>query len=170
MRRPVLTFAICAVALLAASIGVGQATTIRGVGKFVTGRVHDDGTLTVGQTETILLSKMLPKTKFEVLVAPTVDTPGCGDKHPCISEAIAPAPGTPPFRTNGKGRASATFVVPATYEIQSLKPPFATQPASFVNGQSVAVGAFQIQRRHKQFKLGTAVEIALVEVTPPPAP
>ncbi len=143
---------------------------IPGFGKIVKARIRTDGVLTVGQPETVRVAKMPPKIRFDITIAPAMGAAGCDlEENPCEAN-VGSAPGTPAFRTSGKGRAQVTFVVPATYNVVSLKQPFGSQPASFVNGQSVGVGAVAFRTRHHNTTIALASASAVIEVPAPPTP
>jgi hypothetical protein len=169
MRRVVFAVVVCGVAVLVGTAGAGAAGKAHKV-KVFHGRIQTDGVLTPGQPETISVSKVFRKFKVLVSISPPDGAPGCSGSRFCFSEDIAPAPGTPAFRTDGKGRATLTFVMPSTYEVFDLKHIF-TSPKSvgFVNGQIVEIEAGNLRTRHRRFEISSATASAVIE-TPPPAP
>jgi hypothetical protein len=170
VRRLLIASVVCVAALAVGATGAAHAVRIKGVGKILKARIYTDGVMTVGQLETVQLAKLPPKVKFDVGLAPTLGTGGCDrDVHICSSD-IRPAPGTPPFRSSGKGRAQVSFVVPSTYDIFTLKRPIShpDQTATFVNGQGVRVATLAIRWRHHKLTLATGTTSAVIEVPPPP--
>ena len=170
MRRLIVASVVCGAALAFGVAGTAHATRLKGVGKVVKARIYTDGVMTVGQVETVRLAKLPPKVKFLILFAPTLGTGGCDrDVHICGSE-IQRAPGSPPFRSSGKGRAQVSFVVPSTYDIFTLKRPILdpNRTVSYVNGQSLEIGALAIRWRHQKLTLATGHTSAAIEVPPPP--
>lgn len=107
---------------------------------FLKGRVLSDGIVTPGQPETIAVSHMPPRTNVRVVVEAPPTTPQCGEMYFCDPAPTSPAPGTPPYRTSGKGNALLTFVMPDTYYLETDPfHPTQRQPVKFANGQSVHI-------------------------------
>ena len=86
---------------------------------FLKARVVSDGVVTPGQPETISLSRLAPKARVDVFVEAPPITIQCGELYFCDPAPAAPAPGSPPFRSDKKGRATLTFVMPDSYYIES---------------------------------------------------
>jgi hypothetical protein len=171
VRRVVFAVVVCAAAVLVGTGGAGAAGKVPKL-KILHGRVQTDGVLTVGQPETISVSKVFRKFKVLVSVSPPDGAPGCTGSRFCGSEGIPPASGTPAFRTDGKGRATLTFVTPSTYEVFDINHIFSSPTSvNFVNGQNVVIGAGSIRTRHRRFEIASASASAVIEVpSPPPAP
>jgi hypothetical protein len=129
---------------------------------FFKARVVSDGLVTPGQLETIAVSHMPPRTKVRVLIEPPPTTPECGELYFCDPAKTTPAPGHPPYRTSGKGRALLTFVMPSTYFVET--DPFRPEEGyvqTFADGQAVHIdvdGARRFKRvRRVGFGFGRAV-------------
>jgi hypothetical protein len=140
-RTALASAAILASALALLSIGLGSAEAKRHV-KFVflKARVISDGYVTPGQTETISVSRLAPKAQVEVLIEPPPITIQCGELYFCDPAPATPAPGSPPYRSNKKGRAQLTFVVPDTYWVESDPfNPKIRQPVKFMDQQRVHI-------------------------------
>jgi hypothetical protein len=141
------------------------------------GKLATDGVLTVGQPETVQVTKLPPRVKLRLEISPPL-TGSCGnfDKFICISAApIPPVPGTPAFRTNGKGRATLTFSMPDHYDLLNSRNLVDRTPVAFPNGQGVVVVASGIHRErlhgHKELIFAFAQSGAVVETArPAPAP
>jgi hypothetical protein len=168
VRRVTFAIVVCGVAVLVGTAGAGAAGKARKV-KVFHGRMHTDGVLTPGQPETISVSKVFRKFKMIVSISPPDGGPGCSGSRFCYSENIGPAPDTPAFRTDGKGRATLTFMVPTTYQVFDIKHIFESpMSASFANGQAVEIGAGNIRTRHRRFEGASARAPAVIEIPPPP--
>ena len=142
----------------------------------VHGKARTDGTLTVGQQETLTVTKLPGKFKLSASVSPpsaAADT--CFSfKVPavCEPEPLFRAPGTPRFRSSKKGRATLTFVMPPGYEYTNFKDPLQSHPIYFVDGQAVHVEVDVTYREVRKGKLAQITSeaddvIAVVEVPPP---
>jgi hypothetical protein len=142
------------------------------------GKLATDGVLTVGQPETVQVTKLPPRVKLRLEVTPPLTRGSCADFDVsiCISAApIPPVPGTPPFRTNGKGRASITFSTPDHYDLLNARNLVDRTPAAFTNGQGVIVTASGIHRERlhgrKELIFAFAQSGAVVQTAQPvPAP
>ena len=64
----------------------------------------------------------------------------CGEKYFCDPAPAVPAPGSPPFKADGKGRAVLTFVMPDSYflETDPFNPKIRT-PVAFSDQQRVHI-------------------------------
>ena len=103
-----------------------------------------DGVFTVGQAETITVAKMLRKVKVSVTVEP--DGPECSSiEVACFDAQTHPAPGTR-FRTNARGQAMLSFVMPSSYR-QFREPDLTLPSVAFTNGQPVTLFASAMHRR-----------------------
>jgi hypothetical protein len=107
---------------------------------FLKGRVFSDGTVTPGQLETISITRFPPRTRVHVVVEAPPTTPQCGEIYFCDPAPTSPAPGTPPYRTSGKGAAVLTFVMPSQYYVETdpFRPTNRTA-VNFANGMSVHI-------------------------------
>jgi hypothetical protein len=107
---------------------------------FLKARVLSDGVVTPGQPETISISRMAPRARMKVFVEAPPTTLQCGELYFCDPAPTSPAPGTPPYRANGKGKATVTFIMPSTYflETDPFNPKVRT-PVTFADGQSVHI-------------------------------
>jgi hypothetical protein len=122
---------------------------------FQKARVVSDGFVTPGQLETIGVSQMPPRTNFRVVVEAPPTTPQCGEKYFCDPAPTSPAPGTPAYRTSGKGRALVSFVMPSQYYLETdpFRPAQRT-PVDFANGQSVHIDVEGARtRKHKRQRI-----------------
>jgi hypothetical protein len=107
---------------------------------FLKARVVSDGVVTPGQLETISISRMAPRAAVKVFVEAPPTTLQCGELYFCDPAPTSPAPGSPPYRANGKGKAQLTFVMPDTYFLETDPfDPQVRQPVTFANGQSVHI-------------------------------
>jgi hypothetical protein len=164
MKRVFIASALCTAALLAGAAGAASGNPRHPI-RIHTGKLQMDGVLTVGQPETIFVSKLLPKTKVALAVAPTPNTAGCSFPVFCFTETIHPTAGG---RTTGKGRAAITFVVPSTYKIFNIKFPTQPQTGTFTNGQAAQVLVTTFRRRHRRIAGASVTGNAVMEVPPPP--
>ena len=140
------------------------------------GKIHTDGTLTVGQQETLTVTKLPGKFRLQGFVSPPPTATECQQFNAvfCESEPLFRIPGTPRFRSSKKGRAALTFVMPPGYQVTNFKDPLKSHPVYFINGQTAHIDVFVTyrERRHGRLAEITSVAdsaIAVVEV-PPPAP
>jgi hypothetical protein len=160
--------AVLACSLLAA-IGPQAASAGKPKVVFFKVRVSSDHIVVPGQLETISISRMPPRTSLKVFIEPPPITPQCGDLYFCDPAPTAPAPGAPPYRTNGKGRALLTFVMPSTYWIQ--RDPFLPgdrREVTFAHGQAVHIDVLGAKRRKRARLEGFGFSRAVVQL--PPAP
>jgi hypothetical protein len=172
---------VCASLIVAAvaQAASGPSSNPFGPGQFKKGKVKTDGTLTVGQQETALV-KAAPGTKFKAEIDPPRGAPICNQfdfKHFafCSPQPVFPVAGSPRFRTNRKGRASITFVMPPAYEYLDLDNPIQSRPITLIDGQSIGFGVNGIRVIKKPnetdtFEFGLASTSAIVQVLPTPAP
>jgi hypothetical protein len=119
---------------------------------FMKARVVADGIVTPGQQETISVSNLPPKSPIDVFIEPPPTTPQCGEFYFCDVVGVPPAPGTPLFRTNGKGRATLTFVMPSSYFVETdpFHPRMGTE-VHWMNGQAVHIDV-QGRKRTKRVR------------------
>jgi hypothetical protein len=127
-------------------VAAAQAATVQPLagGKikvvFAKGQVLSDGFVTPGQLETVAVSGMPPRVRLKAAIEPPPTTPQCGEFYFCDFAPFGPAPGTPPFRSSGKGRALLTFVMPSFYYLETdpLRPK-QRMPVTFANNQRVHI-------------------------------
>jgi hypothetical protein len=134
------------------------------------GTMATDGVFTAGQEETITVAKLLRKVKVSVTFWP--GGPECSSiEVVCFDAPAQPAPGAR-FRTNGRGQATLTFVVPSSYR-QFRESDFTEPIVPFTNGQPVTVFASSTHRRRhgRRSKLiwAGAKAQGTIEVPAPPA-
>lgn len=140
------TLAALALALIPVASGIAGPTAAHVSSKkqlkfvFLKARVVSDGFVTPGRLETISISRMAPRAKVKVFVEAPPTTLQCGELYFCDPTPTSPAPGSPPFRANGKGKAQLSFVVPDTYFLETDPfDPNVRTPVTFANGQSVHI-------------------------------
>ena len=122
---------------------------------FFKAHVVSDGLLAPGQPETVTVRGMPPKTRFQMAIEPPPITLQCGQFFFCDVALAHPAPGSPPFRTNKKGKAVVTFVTPTTYNI-STDPfdPSTRTSVAWANGQRVHIDVQGVKRLKLKRKIG----------------
>jgi hypothetical protein len=143
---------VAAVALLAGGLivsAVAGATTpvdLSSKGKhrtkfiFLKARVVSDGFVTPGKPETITISRMAPKGQIAVFIEAPPTTIQCGELYFCDPAPAAPAPGSPPFVADKKGRATLTFVMPDSYYLETDPfNPKVRQPVTFADQQRIHI-------------------------------
>jgi hypothetical protein len=167
--------AVCSVAVLipaAAGIAGHHGPTATQSAKkkvkvvFLKGRVFSDGFVTPGQPETVTITRMPERTRLKAAIEPPPTTPQCGEFYFCDFAPVGPAPGTPPFRTNGKGRATITFVMPSTYNIASDPfDPASRHPVTWMNGQAVHIDVEGTKRLPRVKKAGFGFGRAVVKLS-----
>jgi hypothetical protein len=172
------TIALAAVGLAAVSIGAAGAgaapssPSAQPLAKkkvkvvFFKARVGSDGFLTPGRAETVTVLKMPAKTQFKLAIEPPPTTMQCGQLYFCDLAPAPPAPGSPPFRTDRKGQATVTFVMPTTYNI-STDPfdPSTRRPVTWANGQRVHINVQGVKRLPKKRKVGFGFGRAIVQTS-----
>lgn len=128
---------------------------------FLKAKVGSDGFVTPGQPETISISRMAPKARIAVFIEPPPTTLQCGELYFCDVAPAAPAPGSPPFVSNAKGRAVLTFVMPDSYYLETdpFNPKVRT-PVTFMDQQRIHIdvqGTSKIKHvRRESFGFGRA--------------
>jgi hypothetical protein len=106
------------------------------------GKVHTDGTLTVGQQETISVTGLPGKHRLSAFISPPPTASTCFDFETdgfCAPQPLFRVPGTPRLRSSRKGRGTLTFVMPPAYEFMDFGNPLNSHPIVLVNGQTVHV-------------------------------
>jgi hypothetical protein len=133
---------------------------------FLKAKVGSDGFVTPGQPETISISRMAPKAKIAVFIEPPPTTLQCGELYFCDVAPAAPAPGSPPFVANAKGRAVLTFVMPDSYYLET--DPFNPQvrtPVTFMDQQRIHIDVQGTSKtkhvRRESFGFGRATVLLL---------
>jgi hypothetical protein len=129
-------------------------------------RVRSDGFVTPGQPETVAISKMPARTRFRMAIEAPPTTLQCGQIYFCDLAPVSPAPGGPPFRTNRKGRAVVTFIMPSTYNIATDPfDPSTRRPVAFANGQRVHIDVQGVKRVKRVKKVGLGFGRAIVQTS-----
>jgi hypothetical protein len=129
-------------------------------------RVASDGYLTPGQPEIVAVTRMPAKTTFKMAIEPPPTTLQCGQFYFCDFAPVSPAPGAPPFRTNGKGQAVVTFVMPTTYNIATDPfDPSTRRPVAWADGQRVHINVQGVKRKHRLRKVGFGFGRAIVQTS-----
>jgi hypothetical protein len=139
-------------------------------------KVRTDGTLTVGQQETLYIKGIPRKPKLRNLsafIGPPDSATGCfvSFEAYCYPEPLFPVAGTPRLKASKKGRASLTFVMPPGYEFIDTRDPLKSHPVTLINGQAVHAQIEGTQLSNGILftsQIGRA--IAAVEVPPAPSP
>ncbi len=134
---------------------------------FLKARVVSDGVVTPGQLETIQVSRLAPKAPIKVFVEAPPITLQCGELYFCDPAPTSPAPGTPPYRSSGKGRATLTFVMPSEYylEIDPFKPS-QRQPVKWMNGQAVHIDVAAATKTKRVIRQSFGFARAVVQLPP----
>jgi len=131
---------IAAATAVAGTLPNGLSSTGKVKFIFLKARVVSDGFVTPGQPETISISRMAPRARIKVFVEAPPTTLQCGEFYFCDPAPTEPAPGTPPYRASGSGKAQLTFVMPSTYYIETDPfDPRVRQPVTFAHGQAVHI-------------------------------
>jgi hypothetical protein len=148
-----------------ASVGTSDAVAKKRVKiVFFKARVTSDGFLTPGQNETVAVSDIPAKTEFKMAIEPPPTTIQCGQFFFCDVAPVAPATGSPPFRTTAKGEAVVTFVMPTTYNIATDPfDPASRRPVAWADQQRVHIDVQGVKRRHKVRKIGFGFGRAIVQ-------
>jgi hypothetical protein len=173
--RPVLAAAATALAcaLIPAATGIAgtppNGLSAKGTIKFIflKARVVSDGYVTPGQLETISISRMAPRARIKVFIEAPPTTLQCGELYFCDPAPTSPAPGTPPYRSSGNGKATLTFVTPSTYYIETDPfNPRVRQPVTFANGQSVHIDVLGASTRKRVRRESFGFARAIVQLPP----
>jgi hypothetical protein len=133
---------------------------------FFKGRITSDGFLTPGQAETVTVFHMPPRTNFKMGIEPPPITLQCGQFYFCDIAPALPAPGSAPFRTDKKGVAVVSFLMPSTYNIapDPFNPKTRT-PVAWANGQRVHIDVQGIKRLPNKRKFGFGSSRAQVQTS-----
>jgi hypothetical protein len=168
-----------AAALAGSSAVVDVGTSIPGN---VHGKLHTDGTLTVGQQETISITKLPGKFRLAAFVEPPQPTTAgpspCLDFENfafCVPQPLFRVPGTPRFHSSRKGRGTLTFVMPPGNEFISFSDPLQSHPVYFTNGQTVEIDVDTTvkHRDRRGHRVGVTFPVGLVRAVvevPPSSP
>jgi hypothetical protein len=131
---------------------------------FFKGRVLSDGFLTPGQTETVSVTHMPPRTHFKLAIEPPPITLQCGQLYFCDVAPVSPAPGSAPFRTDKRGEVLVSFVMPSTYNIATDPfDPSTRRPVTWANGQRVHIDVEGVKRLPHKRKIGFGFGRAAVQ-------
>jgi hypothetical protein len=153
--------------VLVAAIGAGAASARKPRVLFQKARVVSDRIVTPGQLETIAVSRMPPRARVRVLIEPPPTTPECGQLYFCEPVRTSPAPGSPPYRTSGKGRALLTFVMPSSYFVETdPSRPSERRLVNFADGQAVHIDVDGARRFKRVKRVGFGFGRAVVELPP----
>jgi hypothetical protein len=107
---------------------------------FLKARVGSDGFVTPGQPETISITRMAPRAPIHVFLEAPPTTIQCGELYFCDPAPAGPAPGSPPFVANKKGRAVLTFIMPDSYYLETDPfNPKIRQPVAFADQQRIHI-------------------------------
>jgi hypothetical protein len=129
-------------------------------------RVISDGFLTPGQRETVAVTHMPQKTVFKMAIEPPPITLQCGQLYFCDVAPVTPAPDSSPFKTNKKGQALVSFVMPSTYNIATDPfDPATRHPVTFANQQRVHIDVEGIKRLPHKKKIGFGFGRAIVQTS-----
>ena len=127
-------------------------------------RVASDGFVTPGQPETVTVSHMPRRTNFKMAIEAPPTTLQCGQFYFCDLAPVRPAPGSPPFRTDSKGEAVVTFVMPSTYNVATDPFDPATRRAvAFADDQRIHIDVQGVKRKHRVKKIGFGFGRATVQ-------
>lgn len=137
-------------------------------------QVRTDGTLTVGQQETLYVTRVprRPKMRIAAYISapPTASNCFASFDAYCAPEPLYTVPGTPRLKASKKGRATLTFVMPPAYEFLDLDDPLRSHAVTLINGQTVHVDMEGTMRRgNTTFTADVGHAIAVVEVPQAPA-
>jgi hypothetical protein len=156
-----------ACATLAAALGAPSASAGKTKSVFKKAQVVSDGIVTPGQLETITASRLPPRARLKVLIEPPPTTPQCGQFYFCSRAPTSPAPGSPPYRSSGKGRALLTFVMPSSYFISNDPfPPREGRFVDFAHGQAVHIDVQGARRSKRVRRVGFGFSRAVVQLPP----
>jgi hypothetical protein len=135
--------------------------------KFSKVRVFSDHSLTPGQQEWVTVAKLPPQTKLKVAIEPPPTTPQCGQYYFCSSVRVFPVPGTPAYRSSGRGRATISFVMPRRYTIQSDPfRPSTRESVAFADGQAVHIDVLGMKKTREATRVGFGFGRAVVYIPP----
>jgi hypothetical protein len=166
-RRIAVPAAAIACAILATAIAAPSRSAGKPKRVFVKARVVSDRVITPGQLERITASRLPPRARLKVLIEPPPTTPQCGQFYFCSRAPTSPAPGSPPYRSSGKGRAVLTFVVPSSYFITNDPfPPREGRFVDFANGQAVHIQVQGARRSKRVRRVGFGFSRAVVQLSP----
>ena len=127
-------------------------------------RVASDGFVTPGQPETVTVSHMPRRTDFKMAIEAPPTTLQCGQFYFCDLAPVRPAPGSPPFRTDSKGEAVVTFVMPSTYNLATDPfDPSTRRPVAWANDQRIHIDVQGVKRMPRVKKIGFGFGRATVQ-------
>ena len=135
--------------------------------KLLKGRVSSDFSVAPGQQEWVTVRKMPPRAKFRLLIEAPPTTPQCGQYYFCRAVRVFPVPGTPGYRTSGKGTAAVSFVMPSGYVIQANPfKPSTKQFVTWMNGQVIHINVLGEKRTKRARLFGFGFGRSIVQVPP----
>ena len=159
-----------AVAVACASTGIASPQPTQPLEKpkvkfrFLKGKVLSDGYVTPGKLETIAVSNYPPRTRLKVFIEPPPTTPQCGEMYFCDPAPTTPAPGYPPYRSSGKGKALLTFEMPSTYYLETDPlHPAQRQAVTFANNQRVHIDVEGVRRQKRVRKVAFGFSRVIVQ-------
>ena len=115
---------------------------------FLKARVFSDGVVIPNQPETIGITGLPARSDFQVFLEPPPVTEQCGNFYFCDVADTVPAAGTPAYRSDGKGKATVTFVTPPSYFVETDPfHPHVGMQVNWMNGQAVHIDVQATQRR-----------------------
>jgi hypothetical protein len=177
-RRAAAVGAVCIAALVVALPGSAGAATgdsfFPRFPHFPHVKVRTDGTLTVGQQETLYVKGVPRRPKLKNLsayISPPDSASGCfvSFEAYCAPEPLFPVAGTSRLKASKKGRARLTFVMPPAYEFLDMRDPLNSHPVTLIDGQAVHAEVDGTQRSGGiDFTAPIGHAIAVVQVLPPP--
>ena len=127
-------------------------------------RVASDGFVTPGQPETVTVSHMPRRTDFKMAIEAPPTTLQCGQFYFCDLAPVRPAPGSPPFRTDSKGEAVVTFVMPSSYNLATDPfDPSTRRPVAWANDQRIHIDVQGVKRKPRVKKIGFGFGRATVQ-------
>jgi hypothetical protein len=140
------------------------------------GKLHTDGTLTVGQPETLTITKLPGKFTLNADVQPPPTASECFNFNIdafCEAEPLfAVGTGRTRFKSSRKGRATFTFTMPPGYEFTNFKDPLQSHPVYFVNGQTAHIEVdvtYVARRRGRLAEIISPADTVSAVVEVPPA-
>jgi hypothetical protein len=166
------SIAALACALIPATTGMASGAPPNGLAAngglkfiFLKARVISDGYVTPGQPETISVSRLAPKARVDVFIEAPPTTIQCGELYFCDPAPAPPAAGSPPFRSNRKGEAVLTFVMPDTYylEIDPFNPKI-RQPVKFADQQRVHIDVQAVSKTKRTKRVSFGFARAIVQL------
>ena len=164
------TIALATLALTVGFVGTAAAEPAQPLAKkrtkivLLKTRIASDGFVTPGQPETVTVSHMPRRTNFKMAIEAPPTTLQCGQFYFCDLAPVRPAPGSPPFRTDSKGEAVVTFVMPSTYNLATDPfDPSTRRPVAWANDQRIHIDVQGVKRKPRVKKIGFGFGRATVQ-------